>query len=336
MKKTILILLLLLLLMSAASAAELTLKGCTVNGLTAYTAEDGTLLTAVADVPNGTEPAFWTVNGQMVKTSSKTHVLVFTVSGDMTVQCVSRPIDPTPVPTAVPRNVATKQPTPSPTPVPTPTPSPTPAPTEPPTPAPMTVIPGYTPAPPVLRTMPVLDSADVVALNATLSANGSTLIGNAATVLQGGSVTVTAAQEQPVEYWVINGTRFDWAVSSFTVSGMKGNVTAEAVYRRETPATLKKAAGGSKTVNAVGASMRFLNGAGNPQGGAFYTFDFSHDYLNLATNRVEKGGSITLCVTAAAQNVRGWQVNGTFFEVPMASFVVRDAADSLTFEAIAD
>ncbi len=139
-----------------------------------------------------------------------------------------------------------------------------------------------------------------------------------------------------MEYWVINGTRFDWAVNAFTVSDLAGSVTAEAVYRRETPSTLHTFVSSGKTVNAANASMRFLNGAGTPQGGAFYTFDFSHDYLNLATNRVEKGGSVTLCVTADAAGVRGWKVNGTFYELPLASFTVRDVTGSLTLEAIAE
>ena len=167
-----------------------------------------------------------------------------------------------------------------------------------------------------------------------------------------GSVDVRITAEVPkgqrVEYWVINGVKytFNTEVKSFTLRELAYGMTVEAVLSGQASKTLKtlqeihqQRTEDLLLVEVKSARMAHVDALQKPAGGTFTEFDFTDDYINKATGKLEEGGRVTVRVNASipeGQVVTYWRFNGARlnFNSDVTSFVVENLDASMLYQPV--
>lgn len=324
MKKIVALLLTLVLFCGIvpAALADSTVQcvSCRVNGEILWNVTAPTTLTAIADLPEGMTPDFWMVNGVKAAGFDGLPYLVFSVSGNTTVQCVGKftsdsaasgvPV----IPTATDAPVVTKEDKP----------------------LIVTVKGGATLQYLGKDGKPAGDKYDEI----DFTADGTVDVG----------ITANPAKGQKIAYWVLNGKKYDfyeYAIKAITVQKLTYPLSVEVVYTDSEPETLLSreeiaalnVPGEKLVVTTKSASACFMDEKNHGAGGWHKEIDFTEDYVNLATNQVEEGGRVTLNVKANCpenRRVRGWKFNGAEFrfDQTMEMFRVYDQYETMEYEPI--
>ena len=148
-----------------------------------------------------------------------------------------------------------------------------------------------------------------------------------------------------MEYWVINGVKytFNTQVKSFTLREVTYGMTIEAVLDGASPRTLRTEAAyapiGMLLVESKGARMSHVDERGKSAGRTFTKLDFTHDYINQATDATEMGGQVTVRVAAAIPEgmvVTFWRFNGARmnFNSDVTSFIADGLQESMVYQAV--
>ena len=158
-------------------------------------------------------------------------------------------------------------------------------------------------------------------------------------------ITADVPRGRTVEYWVINGVKytFNTQVKSFTRRDVTYGMTIEAVLDGASPRTLRTEAAyapiGTLLVESKGARMSHVDERGKGAGRTFTELDFTHDYVNQATDATEPGGQVTVRVAAAIPEgmvVTFWRFNGARmnFNSDVTSFIAEDLQESMVYQAV--
>lgn len=161
-------------------------------------------------------------------------------------------------------------------------------------------------------------------------------------------VTAKAPKGKKMDYWVINGVRYDFLrnVKWMNITSFDRSWTIEAVYKNADPETLRspEEIQSARTGDTLIAEVK--NGelchikSGTKGGGGWITsFDFTSDYSNRATEGTEKGGQLTAKIRAKipkGKKVAGWKLDRTEFypSTEVNDFVVRMLNTSMTYEPL--
>lgn len=175
---------------------------------------------------------------------------------------------------------------------------------------------------------------------------------------QYGSVTIQGVQDlvitadvprgQKVDYWVINGVRYDFneRVKTILLKNIDQSFTFEAVPTRGvsqtllSPSAIQAARTGQLLeIETVNAQLCHVTQRDKGAGGWMKYFNFTSDYYNRATGQLEMGGQITARVKAQVpkgRRVRGWKFDETelYFNSTITNFIVRTLNDSMKYEPI--
>ena len=161
-------------------------------------------------------------------------------------------------------------------------------------------------------------------------------------------ITAKPAKGQKVDYWVINGVKYDFlrTFKWMNLTAFDRSWTIEVVYKKADPVTLRspeeiQAARTGSTLIAEAKHSEFCHlKEGKKGGGGWMTsFDFTNDYLNRANETTEKGGQLSAKIRAKipkGKKVAGWKFDATEFYPATAvnDFIVRTLDTSMTYEPI--
>ncbi len=170
------------------------------------------------------------------------------------------------------------------------------------------------------------------------------------------AITADLAKGQSVDYWLIDGVRYDfvYSVKTFTVYGWSEPAVFEAVPKN---ADSRSQPFGpppeeERIVSTVNARLYFPKANGKNGSGPYTRFDFTHDYTNPYSGQTEAGGHITIRVVAVVPNggrqyaygtvvqtqatVLGWRFNDArlYFSSNITSFIVRGLDRTMEYEPI--
>lgn len=161
-------------------------------------------------------------------------------------------------------------------------------------------------------------------------------------------ITADVPRGKKIDYWVINGIRYDFneKIKSMRLTKADTDFQFEVVYTNSESRTLispqiiqDTRTGGLLLLKTIHAQMCHLNRSDKGAGGWMTSFDFTEDYVNLASNEMEDGGQITSKVKAVVpknRKIRGWKFNETelYPNSPVTHFIVRTLNTSMTYEPI--
>ena len=184
-------------------------------------------------------------------------------------------------------------------------------------------------------------------IGAAVSLTGDGASEAAVTVGSADAAYITA-QAPEVDYWVINGVRYNFgeSVTELRVEKADRDWTIEAVAAGAQPQTLLSAeaiqaarTGETLTVKGVRAELSHVDANDNPSGSWYPSFNFHKDYQNHATRYRENGGQISVRVRAVVpwgSYVEGWKFDETEFypNAIIRQFTVRSLNTSMTYEPI--
>lgn len=169
------------------------------------------------------------------------------------------------------------------------------------------------------------------------------------TVKETDNILITA-NAKTVEYWVINGVRYDFLknVASFRLTAFDRSWTFEAVDKGKEPTTLLSAdeiqaarTGRTLLCRVKHAELCHIKRDNNRgAGGWIHEFDFTDDYTNRASNAKEKGGQLSGRVRASVpkgKKVLGWKFDETELYPQRATvnaFVFYNLNTSMLYEPI--
>ncbi len=354
---------------------------CTVNGEYYWSFDRFCRLTAVADIPDGWTIQGWKINGVLQAPGRYDNVLVFEARGSMTVECVAS-ADGEASDVVISASVSTPIPTVAPTAEPVVTLEPT---AEPEIVTPVIEV-TEAPAPvendeddfdeeddwddddwddddwddwdewdegelvvtAVGCKLQLLDKNNKAAGEKMTEIDFSSGYYNPNTKqsISGYIDFCATADTSNVEYWVINGTRYDFeghAPKVITVRDLEDSMTIEAVGKNAAATTVISAdevTGGSTRVikASKNAKLCFVTDTDRGAGGWKDSFDFTNDFVNAATEKGEQGGRVTMRVKAELDNSKKldyWVINGVrfYFDTAVESFIVRDLTRSTTYAA---
>ena len=161
-------------------------------------------------------------------------------------------------------------------------------------------------------------------------------------------ITPDVPKGKKIDYWVINGVRYDFSttVKYLRMTDADDNFDFEVVYTKSvsqtliSPEDIQLARNDDiKEIQTRHAKLSHMTEQLKRGGGWMDSFDFTQDYINKATNRIEPGGQITAQVKATVgknQKVRGWKFNETklYPSATINYFTVRTLNTSMTYEPI--
>ena len=161
-------------------------------------------------------------------------------------------------------------------------------------------------------------------------------------------ITAKPAKGQKVDYWVINGVKYDFlrTFKWINMTAFDRSWTIEVAYKKAEPETLRSfeeiqaARNGSRlTAEVKNGEMCHLKEGKKGGGGWITSFDFTDDYMNRASNITEKGGQLSAKIRAKipkGKKVSGWKLDGTEFypATTVNDFIVRTLDTSMTYEPI--
>lgn len=161
-------------------------------------------------------------------------------------------------------------------------------------------------------------------------------------------VTADVPRGKKIDYWVINGVRYDFGklVKTIRLTRADADFQFEAVFRNTSPRTLispqaiqDARTGSSLLLKTRHAQFCHINAKDRGAGGWMTEFDFTQDYQNRATGRTENGGQVTAKVKALIQKnqkIRGWKFNETelYPNGVFSNFIVRTQNTNMLYEPI--
>ncbi|MBQ9197684.1 MAG: hypothetical protein IJ157_10665 [Clostridia bacterium] len=151
------------------------------------------------------------------------------------------------------------------------------------------------------------------------------------------------------EYWVINGTRYDFEPAvpkSIVLHNVWDSLTVEAVFRggasftQLSPDDIQAFRTGDQLiVQAIHSKLCHITASGYGAGGWLDWFDFTDDYINRATNQWEQGGQVTTRIRATipkGKKISYWRFDNMYldFSTDVTQFVVRTLDVSMEYEPI--
>ncbi len=179
------------------------------------------------------------------------------------------------------------------------------------------------------------------------------------------NVTITAQipRNATIDSWIINGVRYDFRKNirilrmtkfdtDFTIEVLYANAQSETLM---SPETIQAARTGKQlVVETRDSRLSHIKSNGHSGGGWMQRFDFTEDYMNLATGAEEKGGQISIRVQAEDTltqtvtilgdqitvklrfHVPGWKFNQTevYPNVDVSEFVIYGLNTSMVYEPI--
>lgn len=202
---------------------------------------------------------------------------------------------------------------------------------------------------------PVTESYTLTAVNAVIQAAGTKnrATGESFTEMivrpeDNVVFTATVPKGKSVDYWVLNGVRYDFlaVVKTIRMTGFDRSWTVEAVLRKSEAETLHPEGERAEPSDEERMVLRVNGGAfchlksGTTGGGGWIdSFDFTYDYENRATGAEETGGRISFKIRAdvpKGRKILGWRFDGTevYPGVAVRTFAVRGLDTAMTFEPI--
>jgi len=158
----------------------------------------------------------------------------------------------------------------------------------------------------------------------------------------GFAVVAESNKSKKVDYWVIDGYKYDffeYRVTKIIVTGLERSMTVEAVYEGSKPVTLRSGQenepDGPLVVTVKGGQACFITAKGTGKGGWYSSVDFTNDYENLATGQTQPGGLIDLRIrTGSTKKNYSWLIDGVkfSFDSPVITFRVYGLDRSITYE----
>lgn len=181
---------------------------------------------------------------------------------------------------------------------------------------------------------------------ATLTANGYK--GNKVDFTDAGKISFKVSASNTPAYWVINGARYDFDIvpKTITVKDLTYPMTIEAVAKGKSSSTLlsdkqlqAKRTGEQLLATSKNADLCFITASGLGKGGWFREFDFTDDFINLATEKKEKGGRITLrcrAYIAEGKKISYWKFNEAkmYFSSNVEEFVVTNLNETMEYHPV--
>lgn len=191
------------------------------------------------------------------------------------------------------------------------------------------------------------DALAVTVVGATLEIDGADMRGEYDFTNEGTIDFKVSASYTPA-YWVINGARYDFdrIPSSFTVRKLTYPMVIEAVRKSGKAQTLlsndelqAKRTGETLLATAKSSNLCHVRASGNGAGGWFNEFDFTDDFKNKATSKMEKGGRVTLRVRASipeGKRISYWEFNDARldFSRDVTEFLVTNLNETMEYQPI--
>ena len=122
-------------------------------------------------------------------------------------------------------------------------------------------------------------------------------------------VTADVPKGKSIDYWVIDGVRYDFKSkipTSFTIDNATDNMIVEAVLKGQASQTVLTEeaiqsirTGETLIVNTIHAKLAHVKADLKAAGGWITSFNFTDDYTNRATKQWEAGGQVTVRVKAS-------------------------------------
>ena len=162
-------------------------------------------------------------------------------------------------------------------------------------------------------------------------------------------VTADLPKGKSIDYWVIDGVRYDFKSkipTSFTLDNITDSVIVEAVAKGQRSQTLLSEAdiramrtGATLIVDTKHAKLCHIRTDDKGAGGWITSFDFTDDYTNRATKQWEEGGQVTVRVKATVpkgKKISYWKFNDLKidFDKNVTEMIVRTLNVSKTYEPI--
>lgn len=163
-----------------------------------------------------------------------------------------------------------------------------------------------------------------------------------------GSMDFSVTAKGSVEYWVINGSRYDFepVPTQIIITGLDYPLTIEAVAKGKKSETLlteaeiqERRTGETLLVTSKNAQICHVKANGYGAGGWMNEFDFTKDFRNRATEKTEKGGRVTINVQAripSGKKVSYWELNGVkwSFNRNVEEFAVKYLCQTMEYRAV--
>ena len=162
-------------------------------------------------------------------------------------------------------------------------------------------------------------------------------------------ITADVPRNKTIEYWVIDGIRYDFkpkVPTSFTLENVTDNMIVEAVIKGKTTQTLFSAdaiqqirTGDTLEVKTVNAKLSHVKKDLTASGGWITNFDFTEDYTNKATKKKEAGGQVTVRIKATVpkgKKINYWKFDSVKidFDKAVTEMVVHMLNVSKTYEPV--
>ena len=162
-------------------------------------------------------------------------------------------------------------------------------------------------------------------------------------------VTADPPSGKTVEYWVIDGVRYDFkprVPATFTVENATDSIIIEAVCKGEESLTLlspsaieEMITGETLIVDTIHARLCHIREDDKGAGGWLTSFDFTEDYMNRATKQPESGGQVTVRVKATVpkgKTIAYWKFDDVHidFDKNITEMIVRSLNVSKTYEPV--
>jgi hypothetical protein len=161
-------------------------------------------------------------------------------------------------------------------------------------------------------------------------------------------LTADVPKGRKIDYWVINGVRYDFneTVKTLRLTKADRDFNIEVVYTKALSQTLlspetiqANRTGELLEIKTKHAQLCHIKNISTGAGGWITSFDFTNDYTNRASGEWELGGQVTARVKATVgknQKVRGWKFDETelYPNSQVTHFIVRTLNTSMTYEPI--
>ena len=163
------------------------------------------------------------------------------------------------------------------------------------------------------------------------------------------NVTADVPKGRSIDYWVIDGVRYDFKSripTSFTIDNATDNMIVEAVLKNQRSLTMRTEeaiqqtrTGETLIVNTIHAKLCHIRDDLKGAGGWMTSFNFTNDYTNRATGKFETGGRVTVRVKATipkGKKISYWKFDDVKidFDKNVTEMIVYDLNVSKTYEPI--
>ncbi len=162
-------------------------------------------------------------------------------------------------------------------------------------------------------------------------------------------ITADPPKGKSIDYWVIDGMRYDFkprVPTVITLDNVTDSVIVEAVPKGQISYTLLTDAaiqsmrtGETLIVDTIHAKFCHIRADDKGAGGWIKEFDFTENFTNRATKRMETGGRVTVRVKAiipSGKKISYWKFNDmkVKFNKNITEFIVRNLNVSKTYQPV--